>query len=262
MSTTPSVRTTRSGRRQPRHQPQHQPRHRHSGPPRRWGGSRRLVVSLVALLAAILALNGFIQASGAPARTSADKDLDVASLVPSADPATGPPDSSVPAETDAGSAAPGAVGPGAVGPGAVGPRTARSGSVGPGPVVRGSGSRPAEVAEVTPRRSGTPAGAAAPRTASRSGAGPSAGPAGRSAATGSAPAAVAGSAARSADRGGPVEQPPNSDADSNGAQPSAGTSGKAPADSSPQDTGSAGSGDDVLSTVGRLLGGVLGARRS
>ena len=245
MSTTPSVRTTRSGRRQPRHQPQHQPRHRHSGPPRRWGGSRRLVVSLVALLAAILALNGFIQASGAPARTSAGKDVETTSSTPpgdSADPFAGPGDSAIPAETDDGSTAPG--------------------SVGPGPVVRGSGSRPAEVAEVTPRRSGTPAGAAAPRTASRSGAGPSAGPAGRSAATGSAPAAVAGSAARSADRGGPVEQPPNSDADSNGAQPSAGTSGKAPADSSPQDTGSAGSGDDVLSTVGRLLGGVLGARRS
>ena len=231
MSTTHSVRRQRS-------------RHRHSEPPRQWAGSRRLVLSLVALLAGILALNGFIQAAGSPVRTSADKEVDVTAGNPPPD-GTAPAADAPPATLDqvsadqvsAGQAKPGSTAPGRVaGPGAPGPR---------------------EVAGVPPGRSGAPAGTA-PRLPARSDTGSAGSPAGsRSAGTGAAPAAEAGTAARSADRG-EAEQPPAGNSRAEPSQSSVDSDAKAGQADTPAESGGGKSGGGLLSTVSCVVDPLLG----
>ena len=89
MTTTSSIRSAWPG--PPRH------RHRRVAPPR-WRGARRVLLSLLALVAGILALNGVIQATSSPARTSSGKDVDIASLLPPAAAAAEPPAEGGPAE--------------------------------------------------------------------------------------------------------------------------------------------------------------------
>jgi hypothetical protein len=102
MTTRSSIRTDWPG--PPRHRHRKASTRRRWALPGRWGIPGRIGLGVVALLAGVLALNGIIQASGAPARTAGSSPgVDIASLLPppAATPTTAPAPTAQVANVDA-----------------------------------------------------------------------------------------------------------------------------------------------------------------